>query len=41
MLAVYGLLLGLIRSRYRLDRPGRIAHALNNSVAIALALAVT
>lgn len=41
VLAVYGLMLGLIRSRSRSIVPGMIAHALNNSVALVLALAVT
>jgi membrane protease YdiL (CAAX protease family) len=41
VLAIYGVLLGLIRSRSRSIVPGMIAHALNNSVALVLALAIT
>ena len=40
VLAVYGLLLGLIRSRTDSVVPGAIAHALNNAVAIAAAIAL-
>jgi uncharacterized protein len=40
VLFVYGLLLGLIRSRTNSIVPGAIAHALNNAVAIAVAVAL-
>jgi uncharacterized protein len=40
VLFVYGLLLGLIRSRTNSIVPGAIAHALNNAVAIAAAVAL-
>jgi membrane protease YdiL (CAAX protease family) len=40
VLAVYGLLLGVIRSRTDSIVPGAIAHALNNAVAIAIAIAL-
>ncbi len=40
VLAVYGLLLGLIRSRTDSIVPGAVAHALNNAVAIAVAIAL-
>ena len=41
VLAVYGVLLGLIRSRTHSVIPGIIAHALNNSVALVAAVALT
>ncbi len=40
VLAVYGLLLGAIRSRTDSIVPGAIAHALNNAVALAVAIAL-
>ena len=40
VLAVYGVLLGLVRSRTDSIVPGAVAHALNNAVAIALAIAL-
>jgi membrane protease YdiL (CAAX protease family) len=40
VLFVYGLLLGLIRSKTNSIVPGVIAHALNNGVAIAVAIAL-
>jgi membrane protease YdiL (CAAX protease family) len=40
VLFVYGVLLGLIRSRTSSIVPGAIAHALNNAVAIAVAIAL-
>ena len=40
VLAVYGVLLGLVHSRADSIVPGAVAHALNNAVAIALAIAL-
>lgn len=40
VLAVYGVTLGVIRSRSRSIVPGMIAHALNNTVALVLAVAI-
>ncbi len=40
VLFVYGLLLGVIRSRTNSIVPGAIAHALNNAVAIGVAIAL-
>ncbi len=40
VLVVYGVLLGVIRSRTNSIVPGAVAHSLNNAVAIALAVAL-